>query len=341
LNRRTLTALGATAAALVLTATAGARPQAGSLVGAGSSFVAPLVSQWIPQVESAFGLKVTYGPIGSGGGINAISNRTVDFGASDAPLTPDQFAACKGCVQIPWALSATSIAYRGDDLPNHLRLDGRTLANIFLGKIRTWNSPALEKLNKGKRLPDLPITVVHRSDNSGTTYNLTEYLNHVSSAWKSRVGKGVAVDWPAGVGARGSSGVSAALGQTNGGITYVDVAYSLRNHFKFAAVKNRAGVYQLPGLRAIAAAGATILRVAPGNGGISIVDPAKRQRLAYPISTFTYVIVPQDTPKAREIKQFVRWSLTKGQAAGPKLLFSPIPKVVRNASLTTLNLVHS
>jgi phosphate transport system substrate-binding protein len=341
LTRRTLAVLAAIGAALVLTTGAGAKPTGGSLVGAGSSFVAPLVSAWIPKVDSAFGLKVTYGPIGSGGGIQQIINRTVDFGASDAPLTPEQFAACKGCVQIPWALSATSIAYRGDNLPNHLRLDGDAVAGIFMGRIKKWNDPALKKLNKGKTLPDLAITVIHRSDNSGTTYNLTEYLNSVSRQWKSAVGKGVAVDWPVGVGARGSSGVSATLSQTNGGITYVDVAYSLKNHFKFAAVRNRAGVFQLPGLRGIAAAGATILRVAPNNGGISIVNPAKRQPLAYPICTFTYVIVPKQTAKAKELKQFVRWAVTGGQASGPKLLFSPLPKVVRNAAIKTLDSVRS
>jgi phosphate transport system substrate-binding protein len=341
LTRRTLAVLAATGAALALTTGAGAKSTAGSLTGAGSSFVAPLVSAWTPKVESAFSLKVTYGPIGSGGGINAITNRTVDFGASDAPLTPDQFAACKGCVQIPWALSATSIAYRGDGIPDHIRLDGNAVAGIFLGEIKKWNDPALRKLNKGKVLPDLNITVIHRSDNSGTTYNLTEYLNSVSRQWKSDVGKGVAVDWPSGVGARGSSGVSAALSQTNGGITYVDVAYSLKNHFKIAAVRNRAGVFQLPGLRAIKAAGATILRVAPNNGGISIVNPAKRQPLAYPICTFTYVILPTKTSKSQELKQFVRWAVTKGQTSGPKLLFSPLPKVVQKASLKTLDSVRS
>jgi phosphate transport system substrate-binding protein len=341
LTRRTVAVLAAIGAAFVLTTSVGAKSTAGSLTGAGSSFVAPLVSVWTPKVDSAFGLKVTYGPIGSGGGINAISNRTVDFGASDAPLTPDQFAACKGCVQIPWALSATSLAYRGDGLPDHIRLDGNAVAGIFLGKIKKWNDPALKKLNKGKSLPDLNITVIHRSDNSGTTFNLTEYLNSVSRQWKSDVGKGVAVDWPAGVGARGSSGVSAALSQTNGGITYVDVAYSLKNHFKIAAIKNRAGVFQLPGLRAIKAAGATILRVAPNNGGISIVNPAKRQPLAYPICTFTYIILPTKTSKAQELKQFVRWAVTKGQASGPKLLFSPLPKVVQKASLKTLDAVRS
>jgi phosphate transport system substrate-binding protein len=332
------------AVALAAVAGAGAsssKANAGSLTGAGSSFVSKLVQTWIPKVDSATGIKVTYSPIGSGGGINAITGRTVDFGASDAPLTPDQFAACKGCVQIPWALSATSIAYRGDALPNHLHLTGTVLANIFLGKIKKWDDPAIKKLNKGRSLPSLAVTVIHRSDNSGTTYNLTEYLSKVDGAWKSGPGKGVAVDWPTGVGARGSSGVSAALSQTNGGITYVDVAFSLANHFKFAAVKNRAGKFQIPGLNSIRAAGATILRVAPNNGGISIVDPAKRQPLAYPICTFTYVIVPKQTSKAAQLKQFIRWALTKGQTDGPKLLFSPLPKPVLKASMKTIAGVHS
>jgi phosphate transport system substrate-binding protein len=347
LSRKTITLLAGVLAAIAAVAlsgiagTAQAGPKATELTGAGSSFVAPLVAVWTSKVDAALGLKITYGPIGSGGGINAITNRTVDFGASDAPLTPDQFAACKGCVQIPWALSATSLAYRGDALPNHIHLDGPIVAGIFLGRIKKWNDPAIKKLNKGRSLPDLDITVIHRSDNSGTTYNLTDYLNSVSRTWKSGPGKGVAVNWPTGIGARGSSGVAAALSQTQGGITYVDVAYTLKNHFKFAAVKNRAGIYALPGLKGIKAAGDTILRVAPDNGGISIVNPSKRQKLAYPICTFTYVIIPKQSSKAADLKRFVNWALTKGQADGPALLFSPLPAVVKKASLKTIALVHS
>ena len=341
MSRRTPAVLGALALALLLVAPAGAKRNSGSLTGAGSSFVSKLVQAWTPKVDRDLGIKVTYGPIGSGGGINAITNRTVDFGASDAPLTADQFAACKSCVQIPWALSATSIAYRGDAIPNHIHLTGKVLADIFLGKVKNWNDPAIKKLNAGKSLPSLAITVIHRSDNSGTTFNLTEYLSKVSGQWKSGPGKGVAVDWPTGVGARGSSGVSGALSQTNGGLTYVDVAFALANHFKFAAIQNRAGKFQIPGLNSIRAAGATILRVAPNNGGISIVDPAKRQPLAYPICTFTYVIVPKQTGKAAELKKFIRWALTKGQVDGPRLLFSPLPKVVLKAGLKSLPSIHS
>jgi phosphate transport system substrate-binding protein len=347
LRRKSITLLVGVLAVLAAIAiasvagTAQARPRATELTGAGSSFVAPLVAVWTQKVESALGLKITYGPIGSGGGINAITNRTVDFGASDAPLTPDQFAACKGCVQIPWALSATAIAYNGGALPNHIRLTGPVLANIFGGRITNWSDPAIKKLNKGKSLPDLKITVIHRSDNSGTTYNLTDYLSKVSPSWKSAQGKGVSVNWPTGIGARGSSGVAAALSSTDGGITYVDVAYTLKNHLKFATMKNRAGVFALPGLAGIKSAAATINRVAPDNGGISIVNPAKSQKLAYPICTFTYVIIPKQTSKAADLKRFVNWALTKGQADGPKLLFVPIPRVVLKASLKTTALIHT
>jgi phosphate transport system substrate-binding protein len=346
LSRKTITLLGAlvvAAAALLSSLTGGAQAKsnAGDLTGAGSTFVTKLVQAWIPPVDSQLGIKVTYGPIGSGGGITQITNRTVDFGASDAPLSPDQAAACKGCVQIPWALSATSIPYRLDSGPNRIRLSGPVLANIFLGKIKTWDARAIKALNKGKDIPNTPITVIHRSDGSGTTYNITDYFSKVSPEWRSKVGKGTAVDWPTGTGARGSAGVSAALTQTNGGITYVDVAFSLANKFKFASVKNKAGVYALPGLAGIKAAAATIKRVAPDNGGISIVNPPKSQRLAYPICTFTYVIIPKQTAKAADLKKFVNWALTKGQVFGPKLLFVPIPRVVLQASLKTTALIHS
>jgi len=334
-------AAAASLAAVTAAGASSAKRSDANLTGAGSTFVSKLVNTWIPKVQSDLGIKVTYGPIGSGGGINAITNRTVDFGASDAPLTPDQFAACHGCSQIPWALSATSIPYHLEGVTKRLHLTGKVLADIFLGKISRWNDPRLTKINPGAKLPSQQITVIHRSDGSGTTYNLSDYLSKVSPEWKSRVGRGTALNWPTGVGARGSSGVSAALSETNGGITYVDIAFSLANHFKFAAVQNRAGKFQIPGLNAIKAAGATILRVAPDNGGISIVDPAKRVPLAYPICTFTYVIVPKQTSKAADLKRFIKWALTKGQADGPKLLFSPLPKVVLKASLKTIALVHS
>jgi phosphate transport system substrate-binding protein len=348
LTRKLIIALAVLAAAAIAAFAATSRAtassskaNAGELTGAGSTFVSKLVQNWIPKVQSALGIKVTYGPIGSGGGINAITNRTVDFGASDAPLTPDQFSACKGCVQIPWALSATSIPYHLPGENKQLHFTGPILADIFLGKITKWNDPRLKKINKGANLPDEQITVIHRSDGSGTTYNFSDYLSRVSSEWKSKVGRGTALNWPTGIGARGSSGISASLAQTNGGISYVDVAFSLLNHFSFGLVQNKAGKFASPGLPGIKAAGDTVKRVAPNNSGISIVNPPKTSPKAYPICTFTYVIVPMQTSKAADLKKFITWALTKGQADGPPLLFSPLPKPVLKASLKTIALVHS
>lgn len=341
---RTISALAA-AAALAALAAAGAaaapvQHSGTTLVGAGSSFVAPLVSQWVPAVGSAYGYELQYSPIGSGGGINAVTSRTVDFGASDAPLSPDQFTACKGCAQIPWALSATSVIYNLSGTKNLLHMDGPTLANIFLGKITSWNDAAIKKLNPGVALPSEKIAIVHRSDNSGTTYNFSDYLASTSPQWKSNLGVGVAVNWPTGTGARGSSGVAAAVSQTPGGVGYVDVAYAKANHLKFLAVKNRSGKFTTPGLRGILAAATSDQKPDAANA-LSIVNPPKKYNLAYPISTYTYVIVPLQTTKAADLKKFLFWAVTKGQTFGPKLLFQPIPKSVLVVAEKTIAKIHS
>ncbi|MDX6477189.1 MAG: phosphate transport system substrate-binding protein, partial [Gaiellaceae bacterium] len=239
------------AAALVATTAATATSKDTTITGAGSSFVAPLVAGWTPAVGEAFGYSVQYSAVGSGAGIAAITNRQVDFGASDAPLTSDQANACKGCVQIPWALSATSIAYNVPGAPLHLKLNGKVLAAIFLGKIGNWNDPAIKALNAGANLPDLKITPVYRSDGSGTTYNFTDFLSAVSADWKSKVGNSTSVQFPAGIGAKGSAGVAGVVARTDGAVTYVDVAYALKNHIRFAAVRNAAGKFLYPSLRRI------------------------------------------------------------------------------------------
>ena len=338
------TILAAAALSAVVAGSVAASPAKHSgttLVGAGSSFVAPLVSQWIPAVGSAFGYELQYSPIGSGGGISAIQARTVDFGASDAPLTTDQFTACKECVQIPWALSATSIIYNLDGTKNLLHMDGATLAKIFMGQITTWNDPAIAKLNPGVSLPSTKIAIVHRSDNSGTTYNLSDYLSSVSPSWKSGLGVGVAVNWPGGTGARGSAGVAAAVSQTPGGIGYVDVAYAKANHLKFLAMKNSSGKFTTPGLRGILSAATSDQKLDPATNQLSIVNPPKKYPLAYPISTYTYVIVPVQSPKAADLKKFLFWAVTKGQTFGPKLLFQPIPKSVLVVAEKTITKIHS
>jgi phosphate transport system substrate-binding protein len=332
--------VAAAIAALLAPAAASARTADTSLSGAGSTFVAPLVGQWVPEVGKAYGISLSYNPIGSGGGISAITNRSVDFGASDAPLTSDQFSACNGCVQIPWALSATAVIYDLPGAKNLLHVNGKVLAQIFEGKITKWSDPAIAKLNKGVSLPSTQITIVHRSDNSGTTYNFTDYLSTASPDWAERFGHGVAVSWPTGTGGRGSAGVAAVVSQTNGAIGYVDVAYALKNHLKYFAVQNRSGKYTTPGLRGIEAAAASDFHP-DGNNALSIVNPPKKYANAYPICTYTYVIVPTKSSKATALKQFVFWALTKGQTFGPKLLFAPIPKSVLVVSEKTLKKIHT
>jgi phosphate transport system substrate-binding protein len=309
-------------------AAASAQKQDTVITGAGSTFVSPLVQTWAGAVGPQLGFTLQYSPIGSSGGINAITGRTVDFGASDAPLSPDQFSECNGCVQIPWALAATSVMYNLPGVKNLLHMDGPTLAKIFTGQITQWDDAAIKKLNRGVSLPSTKITIAHRSDGSGTTYNFTDYLSSVSAGWKSQVGRGTSVNWPVGVGGRGSAGVSAIVAQTQGAIGYADVAFALKSHFSTFAVKNRAGKYATPGTKGILAAALSDVKPDPKTNELSIVNPPTKFKLAYPIATYTYVIVPASSPKAAELRKFLFWAVTRGQSYGPKLLFQPIPRSV-------------
>jgi phosphate transport system substrate-binding protein len=308
---------------------AGAGRTAGELKGAGATFPAPLIAVWQQRYEARRGVKISYNPIGSGGGISAITNRTVDFGASDAPLSPDQFSACGGCLQIPWVLSATSIMYNLPGVRNNLKVTGQILADIYLGKINSWNDSRLQRLNPGVSLPDRRITPVYRSDSSGTTFNYTQYLGTASREWKTRVGKGTTVNWPTGVGARGSSGLAGVVTRTEGAIGYADIAYALKNRIKFFAVRNRSGRFALPGLRGIKAASLADRQFSPTNE-LSIVNPpaGRKFRNAYPICTYSYVLLRTQSQQAALLKAFVTWALTQGQVYGPPLIFHPIPPYV-------------
>jgi len=332
---------GAVAAVAVGAASAGSKRSAGTTItGAGSTFVQPLVSQWISPLGSAYGYELQYSGVGSGAGVAAITARTVDFGASDAPLTSDQFSACNGCIQIPWALGATAIMYNLPGAPNLLKMDGPTLAKIFMGQITTWNDPAIAALNKGVSLPSTKIAIAHRSDNSGTTFNFTDYLSSVSPAWKSQIGSGVAVNWPVGSGGKGSSGVAAIVSGTPGAIGYADIAYAVHNHLSYFRMKNRSNKYTTPGLRGILSAAQSDQKPS-ADGSLSIVNPPKKFANAYPISTFTYVIVPQQTAKAADLKKFLFWAVTKGQTYGPKLYFAPLPKTVLVDAEKSIAKIHS
>jgi phosphate transport system substrate-binding protein len=333
--------LGSVAAtlALAVAGVAGAattRAADDSLTGAGSSFVYPLVSSWTSDYGSKAGINITYGPVGSGGGIAAIQARTVDFGASDAPLTPDQAAACKECVQIPWALSATAVIYNIPGVKNNLHITGPIVAGIYLGQIKKWNDPKITSLNPGVSLPDLDITPVYRSDGSGTSYNFTDYLSKVSPDFASKIGKSTQPAFSTGLGARGTSGVTGVVARTQGAVTYADVAYALRNRQFFFAVQNQAGAFRLPGIKQITAAASTITGV-PADNAISIVDPPKTNKDAYPIGTFSWIIVPKKSAKAKTVKQFILYAISPlGQKRGLPLIFAPLPKVVAVAANKTV-----
>ena len=306
----------------------------GSLTGAGSTLVAPLEAYWAQEFQHSYGDTVTYAAVGSGAGIAQISARTVDFGASDAPLSSTQAAGCNGCVQIPWALTATGVAFHLEGI-RKLNLTGPIVAAVFLGKITSWNDPAIAKINKGISLPSLKITPVFRSDGSGDTYAFTDYLSRISPAWKSQVGNATAVNFPTGVGGKGNDGVTAVVSSTNGAIGYISASYIIAHKLGAAALQNAAGNYEYPNLKNIEAAAKSVKHV-PANNEMHIVSPPKKYKLAYPLSTFTYAIVPTAAPQRGLLASWIYYAMTAGQKFGAALDFAPIPKVVLNAGVKTV-----
>ena len=326
--KRGLALIAAAGIALLAVASAGAKQSDTTITGAGSTFVQPLVAAWTPALGHAFGYTIQYSGVGSGAGIQAITSNQVDFGASDAPLTPAQQSACPDCLQIPWALSAVAVAYNVPGAPVHLNLDGNTISKIFLGQITNWNDPAIAALNKGANLPNLKITPVFRSDGSGTSYAFTDYLSAVNSTWSSKIGTSTQPAFPAGQGAKGSSGVAGLISRTSGSIGYVDIAYATKNHIRFAAVRNAAGKFLFPSLRRIEAA-ALAFPTVPANNEMHIVNPPKSATLAYPISTYTYVVVHKRSAHAAELRKIIFWAVTQGQQPqyAAKLTFAKLSTV--------------
>lgn len=335
------TLIGAAAAALILavavgcggsskTSTGGVegaqKTQSTTLVGAGSTLVAPLIQQWQGPYSTAHGVTVAYSAIGSGGGIQQVTARTVDFGASDAPLLPDQAKACAGCVMVPWALAATTVSYNVPGVTKPLRLSGPVLAQMYMGQIKSWNDPRIRKLNPGVTLPSTSVQVFYRSDASGDTYAFTDYLSHVSSTWRSKIGIGTSVNWPTGQGAAKNSGMSAAVQSNPGAIAYIAIGNAVGDKLHFANIQNRAHVFVKPSTKSIAAAAGTAHF--KKNNSVSIVDPPASAKKAYPISTFTYVIVPKSSSKIAALKKFIAYAVASGQQYATALEFAPLPKSV-------------
>jgi phosphate transport system substrate-binding protein len=332
-------AAAATLATIAVTA-AGAARQSASLSGAGSTFVAPLIATWtqIPsQAGSPFttqkGITVTYGGGGSGAGESAILNRTVDFGASDAPFSAFAANCAATCYQIPTALSAVAIIYRIDGLPahTHLRLTGQVLGKIYLGQITNWNDKAIKALNKTVTIPSTPITTVHRDASSGTTFLFTDFLSSASAPFKNQVGKSTFPSWPGSntAQAHGSNGMAAYVSNNNGAIGYVDLYYGIQNHLDFAKLGNKAGKYVLPSVASIKAA-SKIQTKPDANGELSIVNPpaTAAYEAAYPDAGYTYFLAQKQSDQAASLKTFLNWAVTKGQTFATADYFVPLPAAV-------------
>ena len=307
---------------------------AASLSGAGSTLIAPLETDWNTGWQSATGDSVSYTAVGSSGGISEVSSRLVDFGASDAPLTASEETTCNHCVQIPWALSATAIGFHLNGFST-LDLTGKVLAEIYLGQITNWDNAQIKALNAGLALPNKKITVIFRGDGSGDTYAFTNYLSDVSHAWASKVGFGTTVSFPTGLHGTGNSGVTAILTNVNGSIAYVAASYLLQAGGGAVAIENAAGHFEYPNLKNISAA-ADSFRSIPASNALPIVDPPKRAKTAYPISTYSYAILPQTTSKATLLTSWITYALTTGQDFGLKLDFPSIPGFVRTRDESTL-----
>ena len=303
-----------------------AKAQDNTLLGAGSTFVNPLFSKIFSGYTAS---KVNYQSIGSGGGILQLTNKTVDFGDSDAPLNADQTAKLSAPVlHIPMTSGAVVVIYNVPGITAPLNLTGKDLADIFLGKITNWNSAEIKATNKNVNLPDLPIVVVHRSDGSGTSFIFTDYLTKVNPEWAKRVGKASAVNWPAGLGGKGSEGVAGLVKQTPGGITYVELAYAKQNNLAFANIQNKSGKFIAPTLEATTLASNVVI---PDDSKVSITDTDNPK--GYPIASFTWALIYKEQnyngrskARATELLKLLWYNIHQGQAQCAPLNYAPLSK---------------
>jgi len=297
-----------------------------AVTGAGSSFVYPVLSRWAADFKKAGGDEINYQSVGSGAGIAQIKAGTVDFGASDKPLTPNELQAA-GLVQFPVVVGGIVPVINLSGLrPGRLHLTGPVLAGIFAGQVKRWNDPVIAKLNPGLKLPNMAISIVHRSDGSGTTYNFTHYLGQVSKGWKDQIGEGTTVNWPTGIGGKGNEGVANYVKQVSGSIGYVEYAYALQNTMSHAVVQNRAGRYVQPNAASFSAAAATV-DWANSKDFYQLMTNASGAN-AWPIAATTWVMMykqPKNAANSASARKFFNWSLTKGQKQALALDYVPLP----------------
>jgi phosphate transport system substrate-binding protein len=318
-----------------------------TLTGAGATFAMPLITLWSSEYQGATGNRVNYNSIGSGGGIRAHIDRTVDFAASEAPLNAEQEARAEGTLTLPFTIGTVTVAY---NLPGvaGLRLTGDVLADVYLGTITRWNDPRIQALNPGVRLPDRPVVVAHRSDGSGTTYVFTDYLSKVSERWRSEVGSATSVAWPTGIGGNGNEGVAGAIRNNPYSLGYIELSYAANLGMSTAAIRNRAGAFVQPSLEAgTAAATAAVDHLPAGHESwteVSFTDAPGEA--SYPISSFSYFFVYEDLARlggdisrerAEQIVRWIEWAVTDGQRHNGDVNNAAVPEAVQLINLASLN----
>jgi len=314
--------------------------------GAGSTFIYPMFSLWSSEYHKIKpDVQINYQSIGSGGGIRQLISGTVEIGATDAPLTDEQIAdAAKAhgpVLHIPEALGAVVVMYNIPGVNKTLKFDGPTLADIYLGKIRDWNDQRIKKLNPEVNFPDKPIIVVHRADGSGTTYIWADYLSKVSLEWKEKVGVSTSLNWPVGIGAKGSEGVSGQVERTPGAIGYVELTYALQNNILYADIKNRDGYYVKPTVESVTFAAAGAVKTMPKDLRFSITNAPGKE--SYPISSATWLVIYQNQPdyqKGKATVDFVEWVVTKGQKMCAGLHYAPLPPQLQKMCIQKLELAN-
>ncbi len=306
-----------------------------SLTGAGATFPAPIYQKWFSEYQSVdSNVQINYQAIGSGGGIRNVTEGVVDFGASDGPMTDQQIAAYKqknghGILHFPTVLGAAVPTYNVPGVSQALNFTPEALAGIYLGQIKTWNDSKIAQANPGVKLPNTPIVVVHRSDGSGTTYVWTDYLSKVSPDWKSKVGRNTSVSWPVGLGGKGNDAVAAIVKEQTGSIGYVELIYAVKNHLAYGKVKNKSGKFIKADLASVTAAAAGVANSMPSDFRVSITDAPGAT--AYPISSFTWLLIPeqiQDAAKRKALVGFLKWAITKGQNDVESLEYAKLPAQV-------------
>ena len=334
--RRIALLLGCVVLALPLLA------QTTQLNGAGATFPYPMYSKWFSEYNKLHpDVQINYQSIGSGGGIRQVLAQTVEFGASDGPMTDEQLSQAKvKILHIPTVLGADVPAYNIPGVTAELKFTPQALANIFLGKVTSWNDPAIAKENPGVNLPNQPIIVIHRSDGSGTTYIWTDYLSKVSSEWQNQVGKGTSVKWPVGLGGKGNEGVAGQIRQLQGSLGYVELIYAVQNNITYGSVKNVAGNFVKASLESVTEAAASVKSM-PADYRVSITNaPGKT---AYPVASFTWLLVPvkaKDPKKGKVLADFLSWMVNDGQKMTTQLAYAPLPESVAEKVKTTIKQVQ-